>query len=67
MIQTHNAKLTHTEASVGQYIFRQSPPPFMRVLVIEDILPKPLCLPVDCWYQLMSDGMDIEPYLPFGP
>jgi hypothetical protein len=66
LIQTHKAKLTYTEASVCRYIFRQSPTQFIRVLVMADILPRPLCLPAERWYQLMTDGMDIEPYLPFG-
>lgn len=66
LIQTHRAKLTYVDWSVCQYIFRQSPTQFMQVLMTAGILPTPLCLPADRWYQLMSDGIDIEPYLPNG-
>lgn len=66
LIQRHQAKLTYIDWTIINRIFRQSPVQFMQVLDTAGILRSPLCLPAERWYELMTGGINIEPYLPFG-
>src|SRR5581483_10410492 len=38
----------------------------LKVMADAKILPRPLSLPADRWYQLLMGGININEYLPFG-